>query len=215
MDRVKIHIIFIFFILFLLSACATAPVEMAKPKKVLTPAEQEKGSIKAFNEILDISRSSDKRQDILPEMEEMYARLIKDYPDAALAQESYWRMIMIYVDEYSPPLYEKAESLYNQFLTDYPDSALKNQIERTLARSYYLNAEWDKLLKFTAPEYKKYTEQGKRPFPFLLLMYAEANFRLGNFQESGDAFKIILEKFPKMHNKGKITTRLDQIKKRQ
>jgi tetratricopeptide (TPR) repeat protein len=209
MNRVSIYIISI---IFLLSACATAPVE--KTKKVLTPAEQETESLEVFNKILTISRSSDDRQAMLPEMEETYAQLIKDYPDTPLAQESHWRLIIIYVNDYSPPLYEKAEALYSVFLENYPQSVLRGLIDRTLGISYYKNAEWERLLKFSAPAFKKYTEEGKDPRPFLVLMYAEASFRLGNFEEAEKGYKIVIEHFPELNENKRAKARLQEIRKK-
>jgi TolA-binding protein len=212
---------YILFLLFLLSACATEPVKKAeeeKPsvetKKALTPAEQETESLKTFNKILTISQSSNDRQAMLPQMEEIYAQLIKDYPDAPLAQESYWRLIIIYVDDYSPPAYEKAETLYNNFLENYPRSALKGNIDRTLGLKYYINKEWGRLLKLCAPVFKKYTEEGKSPMPFLIFMYAEANFHLGNLKESEKGFKIVIEQFPQLNENERAKARLEAIRRK-
>jgi TolA-binding protein len=214
MKRASIYILFI----FLLSACATASVQKAKPtvepEKVLTPAEQEAKALEAFNNILTISRSSDERQAVLSKMEESYAQLIKDYPNAPLAQESYMRLIMIYVNDYSPPKYVKAEALYNEFLENYPGSVLKLRIDRALGISYYKNAEWDRLLKLSTPAFKKYTEEGKDPQPFLVLMYAEASFRLGNFEEAEKGYKIVIEHFPELNENKKAKARLEEIRKR-
>ncbi len=213
--------IYIFSFIFLFSACATVPVEKAEEvkllietEKVLTPAEQEAESLEVFNEILNISRLSKDRQAVLPKMEEMYAQLIKDYPDAPLTQESYWRLIMIYVNDYSPPAYEKAETLYHEFSENYPGSVLKRHIDRALGISYYKNAEWERLLKLSAPAFKKYTEEGKDPQPFLVLMYAEASFRLGNFEEAEKGYKIVIEHFPELNENKRAKARIEEIRKK-
>ncbi len=198
--------------IFLLSACATAPVE--KAKEALIPAEQDAKALAAFNEILSISQASDSRQAVLPQIEKIYNEIITKYPEASLAQESYWRLIAIYVNDYNPPAYEKAEALYNEFFKKYPESDLRGFIDETLGTSYYKNAEWDKLLKVCLPSYRKYIEEGKRPRPSLIFMYSEANFNLGNFTEAEKGYKIVIEMFPRLSESIKAKERLEEIKER-
>ncbi len=216
----KANIIYIFLFIFLVSACATAPVEKVgerKPSsetKALSPAEQDARALVAFNEILTISQSSDSRWAALPQIEEKYNEIITKYPEASLAQESYWRLIAIYVNDYNPPAYDRAEALYSEFLKKYPQSDLRGFVDETLGISYYKNAEWDKLLKVCLPSYQKYIEEGKRPRPSLLFMYSEANFNLGNFPEAEKGYKILIDMFPRLNESVKAKARLEEIKKR-
>jgi TolA-binding protein len=118
------------------------------------------------------------------------------------------------VNDYSPPAYEKAETLYNNFLENYPRSALKGNIDRTLGLKYYINKEWGRLLKLSAPAFKKYTEEGVSPMPLLIFMYAEANFHLGNLKESEKGFKIVIEQFPQLNENERAKARLEAIRRK-
>jgi tetratricopeptide (TPR) repeat protein len=212
----KAYIIICIFTVFSLSACATAPGEKGKetrPEIALSPEEREAGAFEKFNEILVVSRSTKNREAVLPEMVELYTGLIDEYPDVPVAQESYWKLIEIYVKDFSPPDYKKAEALHNRFVRNYPQSGLKGLVEKTLAVSYYRNKEWDRLLKLSAPGFKGFIEKGGPPFPFLIFMYAEANFQLGNYKEAEKGFQIVIEEFPQLNENKRAKARIEYIKK--
>ncbi|MFN3739328.1 MAG: hypothetical protein ACK4TF_01480 [Thermodesulfovibrionales bacterium] len=76
--------------------------------------EQEKKALEAFNKILELTETGS-REEILPRLENAYLDIIKNYPVAPLAQESYWRLIVIYTREYNPPKTEEAEAAYKNF----------------------------------------------------------------------------------------------------
>ncbi|HDH10981.1 MAG TPA: hypothetical protein ENG83_02035 [Nitrospirae bacterium] len=214
----------LFLIIFLFSACATAPktTEIEKPEKVETPAvkkkayvptKEEKESLKIFTEILELINSTSDRRSVLPQVEKLYTKIIREYPDAPLVHESYWKLITIYVQDYSPPAYEKAEPLYNEFVEKYPGSVFKGFISETLGRSYYKNAEWDKLLKLCAPVFRDYVEKGKKTKASLIFMYSEANYNLGNFREAEKGYRIVAEKFPALNEGAKSRLMLEKIGK--
>jgi tetratricopeptide (TPR) repeat protein len=204
------------FLVLLVSACAAPPVEK---KEIVTPGvtplmkEREAEAFKKFNEILEISQSSRDRDSVLPRMEELYIELINEYPDVPVAQESHWKLIEIYINEHSPPQYEKAEKLYKVFASNYPESGFKGLIEKTLALKYYISKEWERLLNISAPEYKEYIESGKPPLPLLIFMYAEANFWLGNLDEAEKSFEIVIKDFPVLNENKRAMDRLHHIKK--
>jgi hypothetical protein len=143
--------------------------EKAKPpaetKDERMMRQEEERALETFNEILELVSSTTDRQKVLPQIEKRYAEIIRDYPGTPLAQECYWRLIMIYAEDYSPPEHEKAEQLYQEFVMRYPDSGLKGSIQETLGKSYYKNAEWNKLISLTSPEYAEHREKGKLPRP--------------------------------------------------
>ena len=208
----------------LLSACSTVrqtggkerPEEIrpaAAAGKIVHPTEREAGSLRVFSDALDLIQSSKDRKAVLPQVENLYKKIINDYYDTPLAQESYWRLISIYIDDYSPPAYEEAESLYQDFLNKYPGSPLRGFIAETLGKSYYKSAQWDKLLKVCTPAFKEYTEEGKRPKPSLMFMYAEANFNMGSVAEAERGYEIFLEVFPRAGNSIKAKTRLEEIRR--
>ena len=184
-----------------------------KPEVGASEMEREAEAFDKFNEILMVARSSKNRESVLPKIEVLYLQLIDEFPDVPVAQESYWKLIEIYVNEYSPPEYQKAEDLYNRFLNNYPQSGLKSIIEKTLALKYYINKEWGRLLDLSAPEYKEYIEDGKPPLPLLIFMYAEANFWLGNYDEAEKSFEIVIEKFPQLNENKRAMDRISHIKR--
>jgi len=196
------------------------PAENAEEAKPLIEKEQkkitsdrEKKAYEIFNEILTLTETTDTKT-VLPQIEALYLRIIKEYPDTALAQESYWRLVLLYVDKYTPPKYEKAEDLYSEFLKKYPGSVIRNLIEDTLSKSYYKNEKWDRLSKLYSYVVKEFGEKGKLSNPNPMFMYAEAKFNLGDLAEAGKAYKIVIEQFP---TSGRATTakaRLEDIKNR-
>ena len=201
-------------LMFVFASCTTAPVKPDKEiKEPKVPLEQAKAeSLSLFNEILNLPEVAGDREAVLLEKEKLYIRIISEYSEVPLAQESYWRLIMLYVDDYSPPLYEKAESLYLEFIRIYPQSSLKGLIMETLSKSYYKTLEWDRLLSLTGTVFREFTQEGKRPRPLLLFMYAEANYKLGKFPEAEEGFKAMIDLFP---NSGKTAkARLKEISKK-
>jgi len=212
-------------VISLLSACSTVqqtgvtekPEEIrpvaAEKAKVVHPTKREAESLRVFSDALDLIQSSEDRKAVLPQVENLYRKIIKEYYDTPLAQESYWRLISIYIDDYSPPDYEKAESLYMEFIKMYPVSPLKGFIAETLGKSYYRSAQWDKLLKVCTPVFREYTEEGKRPKPSLMFMYAEANFNMGSVAEAERGYEIFLEVFPRTGNSIKAKARLEEIRR--
>lgn len=216
----RVLIILNIFLLLFLSSCATAPVdrEDAEPlpdkKEVFSPEEREKKAFEKFNEVLIVKRSSMDKKTVLPKMEKLYLELIEEYPDVPVAQEGYWKLFEMYTKDYSPPLYDKAEKLYDEFVTNYPQSGLKGLVDKTLALSYYINKDWERLLKLCEPEFRKYTKEEKPPYPLLIFMYAEANFHLNNFDEAEKGFRIVMDKFPQLNENRRAKDRIQFIEKR-
>jgi tetratricopeptide (TPR) repeat protein len=204
-------------ITLLLTACAAPPVkekETARPTPTASQKEREAEAFVKFNEILEVSRSGRDRNAVLPKMEELYIELITEYPDVPVAQESYWKLIELYIKDHSPPQYDKAEKLYQDFTSSYPQSGLKGLIDKTLALNYYINKEWERLLNLSAPAYRTYIEEGSTNLPLLIFMYAEANFQLGNFNEAEEGFEVEIKDFSQLNENKRAIDRLQHIKKR-
>ena len=220
MKKANIHtVIFIFLIsIFTVAPITTSSEEPgeAKPseetKEKLSPADREAKAYELFDEILTLTETPD-IQTVLPQIETLYFKIIREYPDTALAQESCWRLISIYVDRSIPPEYEKAETLYFEFLKKYPESVIKNMIEDTLSKSYYKNGKWDKLSKLYSSAVNEFKEKGKLSRPDPMFMYAEAKFNLGDFMEAERAYKIVIELFPTSSKAAASKRRLEEIKK--
>lgn len=203
--------------LFLLSACTSAPIRPKGEEAPLVDAQEvpqeeaEQKSLELFTEVLTISASSRDRAAVLPRIEETYLRIITEYPDAPLAQESYWRLITIYLNDYAPPLYEKAEPLYRDFVSNYPKGTFTGFIQESLSKSYFRYRKWDRLLAFTEPIYLEYIREGTLPRPLVMFMYAEARYRLGHIPEAKEGFREMIRLYPKASEKAQ--ERLDEIQK--
>jgi tetratricopeptide (TPR) repeat protein len=215
-------LILLFAVQVSLPADAFQGSETGKPGKVKAtvqkrqarvPTEQEKGSLAVFTELLDVIESTSDRKSILPKIEELYMKIITEYPKAPLAQESYWKLLTIYVEEYFPPAYDKAEKLYNDFLTGHPKSGLKKFLVETLGKSYYRNAMWDKLLGISTPVFKEYKETQRKTPASILFMYSEANYKIGNVEEAEKGYTIVSEKFPRLVEGKKSKSMLEKISK--
>ena len=147
-------------------------------------------------EVVDRIESVIDRKTVLPKMEDLYLNIIHRYQKSPLAQECYLKLISIYVEDYSPPEFEKAEMLYKEFLSSYPRSILIRFMEDKLGNSYYANADWDRLLKLTTPRYQEYIESGDPVNSTMLFMYSEANFHLGNVKEAEEGYARVSEMLP-------------------
>jgi tetratricopeptide (TPR) repeat protein len=211
-------------VMFLLSMFSVVPIATPSEKQEETTPSEKRGeepvsadreakAYELFNEILTLTDTPDIKA-VLPQMEALYLEIIRGYPDTALAQESCWRLISLYVEKYTPPEYEKAETLYTEFLKKYPVSAIKDLIDDTLSRSYYKNEKWIEILKLYSSVVDVYKEKGKLPNPNPMFMYAEAKYNLGDLVESEKAYKIVIELFPTSNRAVTSMGRLEDIKKR-
>jgi tetratricopeptide (TPR) repeat protein len=210
--------------LILLTSCATVPKETQQvlPDETSAPdrinednvrTEEEIKSLDIFTEILAISRSTRDRQSVLPKIEALYTQLIRNFPETPLAQESHWKLINIFVNEYSPPNYDKAEKFYSDFLKKYHDSPLKGVVEDTLGRSYVKHSEWSRLLALCSSSYRGYVEKKIAPKASLLFMYAEANYYLGNIDQAEKAYLIVSGLFPELPVGKKSKSMIKEIRK--
>ena len=94
----------------------------------LSPAEQKEQAYEIFKQILELSNSQDREQNI-PEMEKLYRQIIDKYPGVGLAQESYLRLIIIAKEKKTASGDAEAERFYQEFLVKYPDSKLRKILE--------------------------------------------------------------------------------------
>ena len=165
-----------------------------------------------FEEILVLTETSDMK-DAFPKIESLYYKIIHEYPDTALAQECYWRLVTLYVEKSTPPLFEKAENTYAEFLKKYPESVIRFLIEDTLSKSYYKEEKWKKLLKLNLPAVEDYYKTGKLSNPAPLFMYAEAQYNLGDIGAAEKAYRSLVDSFPKSRMTSTAQERLEKIKK--
>jgi len=215
-------ILFICLILVSVFSYGVAAEEAKKDTVELSVEEQEKKALETFQKILELTENTD-RTDVLPGIEAAYRDIIDKYPKASINQECYWRLMSLYITDYNPPAYEKAESLYGEFFKIYPDSTLKNMIVDILSNSYYRSAKWEKLLKFHTPVVKKFIElsSGKQSLekenltrPQEMFMYSEAKFNLGDLAEAEKGYKIVIALFPGSKESVVSKDRLEEINRR-
>ena len=75
-------------------------------EKSLSVEDQNKKAFEAFNKILEITEGSSDRASMREPLVAAYREIIEKYPKAYLSQESYWRLVTIYLNDYDPPLVE-------------------------------------------------------------------------------------------------------------
>lgn len=205
----------------LMYGCATSPVKDisvpeggAARKSPIPQEEQETKSIDAFRELLHISSSSDGSADVLLDMQKKYLEIINKYPDAPLAQESYYRLINLLLTDYYPPEFAKAESQYKNFIKQYPGSKYKYLIDTALGTSYYRSQQWEKLSVLTRDAFNDYLSSGTAGSPTLLFMYAESNYNLNNIKEAEAGYNAVVKLFPDFGNGITSKAKLEEIRSR-
>ncbi len=189
-------------------------VSYAAETAALSAEEQNRAAFKAFEKILELTEAED-RKTVLPEMETVYREIIEKYPLASLAQESHLRLMMLYLNDFSPRVYDRAEAVWEHFVKTYPDSKLRNIMDRTLAEAYYKDSKWDKLLRFFTPSIKKSIASNSFPRVFDIFMYAEAKFGLNDMVEAEKGFKIVTSLFPETVESKYALKRLEEIRAKQ
>ncbi|MDA8431890.1 MAG: tetratricopeptide repeat protein [Nitrospiraceae bacterium] len=212
-----------YFLLFLLllyslaliscrSAATKTEGEGEKGTTGLSAEEQDKGALVLFQQVFDLLQDSD-RKAAVPKMEALYREIITRYPKAALTQESYWRLVLIYLKDYDPPAYGKAEATYEEFISRYPQSQFRREVENDITNAYYRNGQWESLMKFCTPAVKRYIEKGKLDRPLDMFLYAEAKKNLGDTAEAVKGYKIVIALFPNSREGSMAKLRLAAIEK--
>jgi tetratricopeptide (TPR) repeat protein len=227
-----IHSLILFGALSFLASCATAPKEQVTPQieeqapevkrkpftvattRGYTPTESEIKSLEVFNEIYRLVKSSRKEKTVLPEIEKLYLEIITQYPDAPLARESYWRLTELYIHDYSPPAFQKAETLYQEFSGKYPRSSYKGRIQEVIGKAYYKKSDWDNLLRLCTPEVNTYRETGQKPIPSVMYMYSEANFHLGNIEKAIEGYRVVVKLYSRTIEGRKASIKLKEIEEK-
>jgi hypothetical protein len=121
-------------VFLMLPGCAEKPVgtgeKSMQPQETfqLSPAEQKAQAYKIFEQIKELSDSED-RQKNLSEIKKLYRKIIDNYSEIGLAQESYLRLILIAKEENTASGDAEAEKLYQEFLGKYPESRLRRVME--------------------------------------------------------------------------------------
>lgn len=200
----------LFFTAIFISGAASETIEKIDSKELSAEVQTQK-AMEVFEKILKLTENSS-RSEVLPQLETEYLRIIKEYPNASLVPECYWRFILIYLNDYNPPLTEKAEALHGEFTKKFPDSTLRPLIEEALSKNYLNGLKWEKLLRLYTPAIKEFIEKGKKPRVHELFMYSEAKFNLGDLEEAEKGYKIIIDQFIDTKEAMESKKRLEKIK---
>jgi len=89
------------------------------------PSEQQE--FLAIDYRFAISRTTD-----VSEREVLYLRMIEECPDTELAEEAYWALSNLYLDDFDEPMEDKAREVLELFLKRYPSSRWTVHVESRL-----------------------------------------------------------------------------------
>jgi len=194
-----------------LYSCATQErKEPVEPTAAMSVEEQDKRAFELFSKIADIF-DGNTRKAALPKAEELYLKIINDYPRAALGEECYWRLILIYVRDSSPRQFDKAELYYGRFISKYPGSQFRRELEDAITEAYASEGRWADIVAFYKPAIKRYIETGKLERPQEMFRYSEAKRNLGDVAEAEKGYNIVLALFPSTREGGLAKQRLSDI----
>ena len=90
-----------------------------------TPSDQQ--DFLAADYRFAISRTTD-----ASERETLYLRLIDECPDTEIAEEAYWALSNLYLDDFDEPKEDKAKEILELFLELYPSSRWTTHVESRL-----------------------------------------------------------------------------------
>lgn len=174
--------------------------------------EQDQRAEEIFSAILEMTAERD-REDIIPQMEHEYMKIIDRYPDSGLAQESYMRLINMNLQDYLPPRLKQADILYQRFVTKYPNSPIKTSIDDNVMRFYHRNRLWNRLLISTSQYVRDFIDTENLRYPLFLFFFTEARFHLGDQIEAEKGYLIIKELKPGTLEARISADRLKEIEK--
>lgn len=172
-----------------------SPVAAKKKKAELSLEEQMAEASSIFNQILELSQED--RMGNLDKMAELYLKIINEYPEVLVAQESFLRLTELYLNVYMPAEEQSAINLYDMYTERYQEPFLKNQIEQIVTSYYYRNGKWKELMTFVSPHIKDFIETEKLDTPSDLFYYSEAKFNLSDYKEAYKGYRIVIKHFPK------------------
>jgi hypothetical protein len=180
------------------------------PTAVLPPHEQNALAMLDYEDMLDLTTEHGKRN-VLPQLEESHREIITKYPDAFLAKESYWRLVEMNLTDYYPPRMDKAEQIREEFIQKYPGSKMIRVIDDSMARYYYRERHWDRLLRVCALHIRNFIETDELESPLFMFYYSEAKFNTQDFVEAEKGYKILVKRFPGSHEARIAKQRIREI----
>jgi hypothetical protein len=94
------------------------------------PAEPSQQEILALEYRLNIDRTP---AGAAAEKEKLFLRLIEECPETDAAEEAYWALSNLYLDDFDEPQEDKAREILESFLKRYPASQWVLHVESRLA----------------------------------------------------------------------------------
>ena len=91
------------------------------------PAPLDQQNFLAADYRFKVSRTTD-----ASERETLYLRMIDECPDTELAEEAYWALSNLYLDDFDEPKEDKAREILELFLKQYPSSQWVSHVESRL-----------------------------------------------------------------------------------
>jgi len=91
------------------------------------PVSSDRQDFLAIDYRFAISRTTD-----ASEREALYLRMIDECPDTELAEEAYWALSNLYLDDFDEPKEDKAKEILELFLERYPSSPWTTHVESRL-----------------------------------------------------------------------------------
>ena len=168
---------------------------LVKSSAVRPVSTQQQEASGLYKKIFELS-SKKNRAGYLEKRTELYGRIIQNCPDAPLAQESYFKLIELFFNEYTPPLKEKATALFIQFKSRYPDSRSTGVIKYAMAKGFYATKSWKDLARLEYLAVEDYFATGKIDSPLSLFYYSEAKYNLDDFEAAVRGYNTLVKNFP-------------------
>lgn len=179
----------------------------------MTVKEQEDRAMLKMTELLEIT-STKKREEALPYIVSGYREIMQKYPESFMAEEGYYRLMVINIRDYYPPRVKEAEDIYREYFKRYKKPRVGMSMTGDLARFYYANGLWEKLSRFTVPYMREYARSGKYGDTVFLFLYTEARFHLKDYREARKGYTIVLRNAARESSDYNLaTSRLQAIEK--
>lgn len=173
--------------------------------------EQEQLAMVKLGEMLDETTPL-RREAAVPVLINGYFEVIENYPYSFIAEESYFRLMTIYLKDFYPSREAEAEALYSEYFTKYRNPQTGMAMTTDLARHYYETKNWRKLSSFTVPFMREFAKSGKYGDTVFLFYYSEAQFFLEKYGEARKGYKYMIKNNPNSRDSKLANARLKVIK---
>ncbi len=157
---------------------------------------QQQLAAQLFEDIYNISGGAGEA--IVAQKIALYRRIIDRCPDVPLAEESYWHLLKIMMQDVLPPHKKEALQLYETFNRRYPESRMRTVVSQELMKSLYQQGEWADLDRIASSclQSAPRNQEGASSDPVAVFLHAEAEYNLGKVPAAQAGYAEILHYFP-------------------